>query len=142
MDRALRRPLESQRILVVEDDPFIALDLQSILEDAGATVVGPACEVSEAISFIEGSKISAAVLDYRLQVGDTLPLARMLAERHIPFVFETSDPESVARRYPGAIILAKPFRPDQLTSAVVALLVRMQDGRFLADPISRFAARS
>jgi hypothetical protein len=66
----------------------------------------------------------------------------MLAERHIPFVFETSDPESVARRYPGAIILAKPFRPDQLTSAVVALLVRMQDGRFLADPISRFAARS
>jgi CheY-like chemotaxis protein len=142
MDRALRRPLESQRILVVEDDPFIALDLQSILEDAGATVVGLACEVSEAISFIEGSKISAAVLDYRLQVGDTLPLARMLAERRIPFVFETSDPESVARRYPGAIILAKPFRPDQLTSAVVALLVRMQDGRFLADPISRFAARS
>ena len=45
MDRALRRPLESQRILVVEDDPFIALDLQSILETAGATVVGPAREV-------------------------------------------------------------------------------------------------
>jgi CheY-like chemotaxis protein len=77
MDRALRGPLESQRILVVEDDPFIALDLQSILEDAGATVVGPAREVSEAISFIEGSKVSSAVLDYRLQVGETLPLARI-----------------------------------------------------------------
>ena len=81
MDRALHRPLENRRILVVEDDPIVALDLQSILEAAGATVVGPAREVPEAISFIEGSNVSAAVLDYRLQVGDTLPLARMLEER-------------------------------------------------------------
>lgn len=108
----------------------------------GAIVVGRAREVSEAISFIEGSRISAAVLAYRLQVGDTLSLARMLAERRISFLFETSDPDRVARSYPGAIILAKPFRPHQLTSAVVALLARMQDGRFLADPIPRFAARS
>jgi DNA-binding response OmpR family regulator len=125
MDRALHRPLENQRILVVEDDPIIALDLQSILEAAGATVVGPAHKVSEAISLIEGSKVSAVVLDYRLQVGDTLPLARVLQERRIPFLFATSDPEGVAGKYPGAIIVAKPFRPDQLTSAVGALLAGM-----------------
>jgi CheY-like chemotaxis protein len=53
MDLALHRPLENRRILVVEDDPIIALDLQRILEAAGATVVGPAREVSEAISFIK-----------------------------------------------------------------------------------------
>ena len=136
MDRVLRRPLENWRILVVEDDPIIALDLLSILEAAGATVLGPAREVSEAISFIEGSKVSAAVLDYRLQVGDTLPLARMLAARRIPFLFETSDPDSVARNYPGAIILAKPFRPDQLTSAVCVLLARTQVATSLVDPTS------
>jgi hypothetical protein len=39
MDRALRRPLENRRILVVEDDPMIALDLQCILEAAAATVL-------------------------------------------------------------------------------------------------------
>ena len=77
MDRALCRPLENRRILVVEDDPTITLDLKSIVETAGATVVGPAREVSEAIRFIEGSKVSAAVLDYRRQVGDTVPLARI-----------------------------------------------------------------
>jgi DNA-binding response OmpR family regulator len=132
----LHRPLENRRILVVEDDPIIALDHQSILEAAGATVVGPAREVSEAISFIEGSKVSAAVLDYRLQVGDTLPRARMLGERRIPFLFETSDPDSVARKCPGAIILAKPFRPDQLTSAVGALLAWTQDATSLVDPTS------
>ena len=134
MDLALHRPLENRRILVVEDDPIIALDLQRILEAAGATVVGPAREVSEAISFIKGSKVSAAVLDYRLRVGDTLPLARLLAERRIPFLFETSDPDSVARKHPGAIILAKPFRPDQLTSAVGALLARRQEATFLVEP--------
>jgi len=125
MDRALHRPLEHRRILVVEDDPIIALDIQTILEAAGATVVGPAHEVSEAISLIEGSKVSAAVLDYRLQVGDTLALALMLRERRIPFLFATSGPEGVAGKHPGAIILAKPFRPDQLTSAVSALLAGM-----------------
>jgi CheY-like chemotaxis protein len=136
MDRALHRPLENRRILVVEDDPIVALDLQSILEAAGATVVGPAREVPEAISFIEGSNVSAAVLDYRLQAGDTLPLARMLEERRIPFLFETSDRESVARKYPGAIILAKSFRPDELTSAVGALLAWTQGATSLIDPTS------
>jgi hypothetical protein len=81
-------------------------------------------------------------LDYRLQVGDTLPLARILAECGIPFLFETSDPDSVARKYPGAIILAKPFRPDQLTSAMDALLARMQEATSFVDPTSGFAARS
>ena len=101
---------------------LLALDLQRILEAAGATVVGPAREVSEAISFIKGSKVSAAVLDYRLvEFGDIrLPLARLLAERRIPFLFETSDPDSVARKHPGAIILAKPFGQDQLTTSAAS----------------------
>jgi CheY-like chemotaxis protein len=136
MDRALYQPLENRRILVVEDDPIIALDLRSMLEAVGATVVGPACELSDAFSLIETSKVDPAVLDYRLHVGDTLPLARMLRERRIPFLFETSDPGSAARKYPGAIILAKPFRQDQLTSAVCALLAGPQDATPLVDPTS------
>ena len=137
MDRALYRPLENRRILIVEDDPIIALDLQSILETAWAS----GARSFRGHQFIEGSKVSAAVLDYRLQVGDTVPLARILAERGIPFLFETSDPDSVARKSP-AIILAKPFRPDQLTSAMGALLARMQEARSFVDPTSGFAARS
>ena len=46
------------------------------------------------------------------------------------------------KKYPGAIILAKPFRPDQLTSAMGALLARMQEARSFVDPTSGFAARS
>jgi hypothetical protein len=72
----------------------------------------------------------------------TVPLARILAERSIPFVFETSDPESVAKRYPGAIILVKPFPPDQLNVSDGRLLARMQEARSFVDPTSESAARS
>jgi len=116
-------PLQGRHILVVEDDPFIALALQRALEAAGATVIGPAHDLSEAMSLIERSTISAAILDYRLQVGNTLPLARLLAGRDIPFLFQTSDPLSVAREHPDATAIPKPFPDDQLMSAVQALLV-------------------
>jgi CheY-like chemotaxis protein len=122
MDQPPHRPLKDGHILLVEDDPVIALDLQGVLETAGATVVGPARNPSEALSLVERSRISAAVLDYRLQGGDTLALARVLAERGIPFLFQTSDPASVAHKYPDATILSKPFRPGQLVSAIEALL--------------------
>jgi CheY-like chemotaxis protein len=122
MDQPPHRPLKDRHILVVEDDPVIAMDLQGVLETAGATVVGPAHNASEALTLVERWRISAAVLDYRLRAGDTLALARMLAERGIPFLFQTSDPASVLHEHPDATILPKPFRPGQLTSAVEALL--------------------
>ena len=122
MNDGADRRLENRSVLVVEDDPIIALNLQTILEAAGAKVVGPAYELSKALDLIEADKVNAAVLDYLLQEGDTLPLARVLGERGIPFLFQTSDPESLAGKHVGALILPKPYRPDQLTSAVCSLV--------------------
>src|SRR5271166_2782749 len=53
MNSAVDRRLENRSVLVVADDPIIALDLQIILEAAGATVVGPAYELSKALNLIE-----------------------------------------------------------------------------------------
>ena len=122
MHQRPHRPLRDRNILVVEDDPFIAMDLKSVLEVAGATVIGPAHDLSEALSLVERFRICAAVLDYRLQVGTTLPLTRVLARRGIPFLFQSSDPARVIREHPDAMVIPKPFRADQLTSAVQALL--------------------
>jgi CheY-like chemotaxis protein len=120
--REMRQALAGRRILVVEDDPFIGLDIQGVLERAGATVVGPADNVPEALRLLVRMPIDAAVLDFRLQEGDTLPLASALGRRGIPFLFQTSDPESAAGAHPAAAILGKPFRASQLVSAVATLL--------------------
>jgi DNA-binding response OmpR family regulator len=115
--------LRGWNILVVEDDPLIAMDLEGMLEVAGATVIGPAYEVRDTLNLIENSPIGAAVLDYRLQNGTTLPLARLLTERGIPFVFQTSDPLNAARDNPGATVIPKPFPSRRLISSLQALLV-------------------
>jgi hypothetical protein len=88
----LLRCLLGSLILVVEDDPLIALDLKATLEHAGAVVLGPAGRVRDAMLLAENSLPAAAVLDVRLEVGTSFPLAKWLAERDIPFLFQTSDP--------------------------------------------------
>ena len=64
----------------------------------------------------------AAVLDVRLEVGTTLPLAKWLAERGVPFVFQTSDATLIDAAYLAAPVLRKPFRPEHLIAALAALL--------------------
>jgi len=114
--------LHGKLILLVEDDPLIALDVQLTLEDAGMIVLGPAGRVDHAIRLAEQSLPVAAVLDVRLEVGTSLLLAAWLAERAVPFLFQTSDPSVVEAAYPSAPVLRKPYQPDQLLQALASLL--------------------
>jgi two-component system, response regulator PdtaR len=120
----LLRCLRGSLILVVEDDPLIALDLKATLEHAGVVVLGPAGRVRDAMLLAEKSLPVAAVLDVRLEVGTSLPLAKWLAERDIPFLFQTSDPTLIDAAYSTAPVLRKPFRPEQLIAAAAALLAQ------------------
>lgn len=113
--------LAGQRILVVEDDPIIALDLAQTLCNAGAVVIGPALMVASALQMVEDSLPDLAVLDWRLETETTAPVARRLAELGVPFLFHTSsrgDPETF---HPGILIIDKPTRPEQLVHALQAL---------------------
>jgi DNA-binding response OmpR family regulator len=118
--------LQGRRILVVEDDPLIALDIQEILTAAGVTVIGPTSRLAHALRLVESREIDAAVLDVRLEVGTTLPLAERLAERGVPFLFQTSDPGVLGGQYQGAPVLVKPFRPDGLIAALEILLAKRE----------------
>ncbi len=114
--------LEGVPILVVEDDPFIAMDIRQTLESAGALVVGPAYNLADALRLAEVANLRAAVLDLRLERGDTLPVATRLSERGIPFVFQTSDPATARRARPDVPVLAKPVAADALVLALASLL--------------------
>ena len=82
--------LSGRRVLLVEDEAIIALDLAALLTDLGAVVVGPAHSVADALELLNEGKIDCAVLDINLNGEPVYPVARALETRRIPFVFVTS----------------------------------------------------
>ena len=84
--------LNKQKVLIVEDEIIIAMDLADILRDAGAEVVGPAAlAVPEALRLIDSNEVSLAVLDVQLGTDNSKSVAHRLAEADIPYVFHTGN---------------------------------------------------
>ena len=114
--------LNGHRILIVEDEIVVAMDLVSIIRDAGAEVVGPAMSVREALRLIESHEITAAIVDVNLGKEDSLPVALRLVDANIPFVFHTGNGTKVSMEpWPQAPIVEKPAAPEKLIAAVAAL---------------------
>lgn len=82
--------LRGKRILVVEDDYIIAIDLALTLEECGAEVIGPAGSVADACELIASEgRLDGAVLDINLGRERAFPIADELRARGVPFVFAT-----------------------------------------------------
>ncbi|HEY8696193.1 MAG TPA: hypothetical protein VIM02_01130 [Rhizomicrobium sp.] len=113
-------------ILIAEDEVIVAMDIRDGLEDAGAGIVGPAYSLTQAMALAAHAKISAAVLDMRLGRESVGPVARVLAERGIPFVFYSgqinTDPLRV--EWPAAPVISKPASTRQLIQTLATLLRR------------------
>ena len=114
--------LIGKQILVVEDEALVALDLKVTLEGAGMIVIGPVARLADALLLAEKSLPDAAVLDVRLVVGTTLPLAAWLATQGVPILFQTSDPSLIDAAHATVPVLRKPFRHEQLIAALATLL--------------------
>ena len=113
--------LDGLPILIVEDQPLVALDLSEIVESLGGRVVGPIASVAEAIARVRQEHVAAAILDANLLDRDVTPLAIELIERGTPFVVYTGTglPDELARAYPALPIVLKPAR----AAAVVTMLI-------------------
>ena len=115
--------LAGKRLLVVEDEPLVALDIITMLEAAGAQVVGSAGTAKKALNTIETTSLDAALLDANLRGQPVDEIAAALAARSIPFFFVTGyGPESLPKAFAKTSILTKPFSQEELVAAV-ALLV-------------------
>lgn len=116
--------LRDLRVLVVDDESVIALELDYLLSDAGACVVGPVGNVDDALDLARTEVLSAAVLDVRLGGQTITPVAEALAERGVPFVFYSGQVENdaILQRWPHAVYVAKPA-PSRVLTAAVAKLV-------------------
>lgn len=107
--------LLGKRILVVEDEPLLALDIAGRLEDAGAFVLGPAGNSAAALSLIEQYRFHAALLDANLGSHPVDEIAAALARNGIPFAFVSGyGRASLPKSFGDAELLAKPFDAGQL----------------------------
>jgi DNA-binding response OmpR family regulator len=108
---------------LVEDEWIIAELLQMTLETAGYQVVGPAGRVADALDAIAHNSLSAAVLDVSLRTETSIPIARVLAENAIPFIFTTGyTSASLPNDLKDRPILNKPVDDRKLLAALNALL--------------------
>jgi CheY-like chemotaxis protein len=97
-------------ILVVEDEPLIALDLRRCLENSG-THVFAATQLAHGVLLADHPDLSGAVLDYRLGADNVTPICARLEERGIPFIFYSAYDE-MHERWPHAVRVPKPA-PDE-----------------------------
>ena len=120
--------LRGKRILVIEDEPLVAIDIRACLVGAGCEVIGPTGTVPEARLLIEHSRFDAALLDLNLEGVFSEDLAQALTRRNIPFAFVTGYRRTaLPAAFRECVMLAKPFGREQLVAVAEALV-------YLANP--------
>ena len=108
------------QILIVEDEPLIAMMLEDFLEVLDKTSAGTVDTVAGALARVEDGGIDAAILDVNLRGGEkSTPIAEALADAGVPFVFATGgSDESVDERFRDRPVLQKPFTMDGVRKAL------------------------
>ena len=118
-------PLWGRRVLVVEDEAAIAIDIARTLEEQGATIVGPASAVDDALRLIEDGLVDCALLDIRLGDDVGWPVADALERQRVPFVFLTGYTATVgaAERYHRPTV-QKPYQAIHVIDALAEACAR------------------
>lgn len=111
--------LAGKRILVVEDEYFIASDLRRALQKAGAVPVGPVGDLAAGLSLVDRQPIDAALLDINLEEATSYRIADRLDAQSTPYVFLTGyDGPALPRPYRHAPRVSKPYAVDQVLGAL------------------------
>ncbi|WP_300216935.1 response regulator [Bradyrhizobium sp.] len=116
---------DAPRILVVEDEYLIALDLDAALRTGGYRVIGPASNVSAALELLKAERPDAAILDVNLAGQWVTPVAEVLQAMSVPFILASGyvaadlQAETALR---DAVNVGKTWRPELLLEALRGLL--------------------
>lgn len=114
------------RILLVEDQIIIALDTESMLRDLGAVSVHAFTTVETALEWLATTDVDIGVLDVGLGNATSFPVAELLEQRNIPFIFTTGygDTAMFPERFLKAPIVRKPYAMAALAEAIAKCVLR------------------
>lgn len=113
----------AKRILIVEDDYVIGLDMQTILADAGVETLGPVGRCCTAVELIDSESPDAAVVDGNLNGESAESVAARLRASAIPFIFVSGyGRDHLPPEFADVPLIRKPFEPDALVDAIRTML--------------------
>jgi len=114
-----------RRVFVVEDEVMIRMLLEDMLTDLGYGVAASAGGLDEAIALARDSEFDLAILDVNLNGHSVYPVADVLEQRGVPFVFSTGYGErGLPEPYRDRPTLQKPFQLENLDKALATIMVR------------------
>lgn len=116
--------LNQAHVLVVEDEPFIALTLALAIEDAGGVVVGPAGSVKEALALLQSTPVAAAILDVNVADGDITPVLEILVGLGTPLIVQTGVglPNRFPALDPPIVVCIKPCVAEHLVTHLEGMI--------------------
>jgi CheY-like chemotaxis protein len=116
--------LAGLRVLIVEDEPLVAILLQDILDEFGCQVAGPAYSLEEAVAAAHSQDpLDLAILDVNLRGAPVYPVAEVLLDRRIRFVFASGyGSEGVEEKWRDRPSLPKPFTAQDVFRVLIAAL--------------------
>ena len=113
------------RVLVVEDEPLIGMDIEDAVEGLGHEVVGPIAELDEALALAANAALGCAILDINIRGGHSYPVADMLLKRGLPVLLLTGyGVQTLPERLHEEVLLPKPFTGEQLDNEIRNLCAR------------------
>jgi|SRR5262245_7370185 len=113
--------LQGESLLIVEDEPLIALDLRTALEREGARVL-IARTIPEALQYADYPALSAGVLDFHVGSANAEPVCEALTRRDVPFIFFTGLAGRLSQRWSATPVVPKPAAPKTIIGALKFVL--------------------
>lgn len=120
------------RILIVEDEMLVAMFIEDVVSDLGHRVVGPAMRLEAAVATVENEDIDCAILDINLAGKQSFPVADLLRQRNIPFLFASGyGAAGLIDPYRDVPVLQKPFQAEQLAALLQQAMTPSRNEAFL-----------
>ena len=128
--RLLESTMTRYRVLVVEDEPLIAFDIETMLDSLGCDIVGPVARLSDALDIAATEVFDCAILDINVRGGRITPVAEMLLDRGVPLLLSTGYGQyALPARLASQARLAKPYTSEQLERGLRLLCSQVAEPR-------------